>query len=85
MNSVIIPAHAGRIVNCAGRTIGVSSLGRRATWRYPEWGADGQLGIGLYDNDTDLGEYYNLSDNPQYAELCEGARKVLAKGLAAKE
>jgi uncharacterized sulfatase len=54
---------------------------RTERWRYTEWGANGQLGIELYDHNNDSGEYYNLSGDPRYTAVCERLRHELAKGF----
>lgn len=54
---------------------------RTDRWRYTEWGDDGDLGIELYDHETDSGEYYNLSDNPEYKTVCRQLKKKLKLGF----
>jgi uncharacterized sulfatase len=58
---------------------------RTPRWRYTEWGPDGELGIELYDHDSDPGEYHNLRDDPQLAVLRKRLRRVLARGFVAEE
>jgi len=57
----------GRI---AGRSV------RTERWRYTEW-ERGTQGAELYNHDTDPGEYYNLTGDPQYTETVAELRKVL--------
>jgi uncharacterized sulfatase len=76
------PAHPGKEAAFTqvnrGKIVGRSVRTKR--WRYTEWGPDGKSGIELYDHESDLGEYHNLADQPEYAM----PRKMLAKYLAEK-
>jgi len=54
----------------AGRSV------RTERWRYTEWGR-GRQGVELYDHDHDPGEYYNVADDPKYADTIKELRKML--------
>jgi iduronate 2-sulfatase len=54
---------------------------RTQRWRYTEWGPKGKFGVELYDHHKDTGEYYNLSGNPEYADLCNHLKQLLTKGI----
>ena len=78
------PAHPGKAgaytqVN-HGNKVGRSV--RNARWRYTEWD-NGKLGIELYDHSKDTGEYYNLSGNPEYADICKAMKQLLNQGFDA--
>ena len=64
--------------NRVGRSV------RNARWRYTEWD-NGKLGIELYDHNKDSGEYYNLSANPEYADICKVMKQLLDQGFVASE
>jgi len=53
-----------------GRTV------RTQRWRYTEWDA-GRQGAELYDHENDPGEYHNLADDPQQAEVVQKLRNLL--------
>ncbi len=57
-----------------GRVIGRSV--RTERWRYTEWD-EGKEGTELYDHDNEAGEYFNLANNPRYAETVAELRKLL--------
>lgn len=40
---------------------------RTDRWRYIEWGKNGEFGSELYDHSKDTGEYFNLTENPEYS------------------
>ena len=61
----------GRI---AGRSV------RTERWRYTEW-ERGTQGAELYNHDTDPGEYYNLTGDPQYAETIAELKKLLRESM----
>lgn len=50
---------------------------RTARWRYTEW-HDGVAGVEMYDHEKDLGEYWNLAEDPAYATEREKLRALLA-------
>lgn len=60
-----------------GRTV------RTETHRYTEWGADGKLGIELYDHRDDPREQANRANDPKYAEVKGELAKLLHGGWKA--
>lgn len=58
---------------------------RTERWRYTEWGKDGKDGIELYDHASDNGEYHNLSDAREHAELRSKLSGLLEKGFPRKK
>lgn len=62
-----------------GKTVGRSLRTQR--WRYTEWGTDRKDGIELYDHSKDSGEYYNLSEAPEFADTVKELGKLLKLGF----
>lgn len=65
-------------------TRGPKAMGRSVRtprWRYTEWG-EGRHGVELYDHSKDPGEYYNLSANPEYANVVSKMKQLLQDGLS---
>jgi uncharacterized sulfatase len=54
----------------AGRSV------RTERWRYTEWDA-GRQGVELYDHNNDSGEYYNLAQEPRYAQIVARLKRLL--------
>lgn len=79
------PAQAGKAAAYSqvnrGQIIGRSVRTQR--WRYTEWGPDGKAGVELYDHGTDLGEYYNLADQPGHAATRVRMARLLQEGFPA--
>lgn len=55
---------------------------RTKRWRYTEWGIDGEAGVELYDHSRDPGEYYNLADQPELANVRKAMKAELDKGFS---
>ena len=49
---------------------------RTQRWRYIEWDG-GNAGVELYDHENDPGEYYNLGDDPDYAQVRKELRALI--------
>ncbi|MEM7791279.1 MAG: sulfatase-like hydrolase/transferase, partial [Verrucomicrobiota bacterium] len=62
-----------------GNKMGFSIRTKR--WRYTEWGPDGEFGRELYDHKDDPGEYFNLSNNPEYSNLIKELSNLLDQGF----
>jgi uncharacterized sulfatase len=56
-----------------GRTV------RTERWRYTQWD-QGRAGVELYDHDADPGEYHNLADDPQHAQVRQRLQQLLRDG-----
>lgn len=65
-----------------GKVIGRSV--RTDRWRYTEWGALGKDGIELYDHRSDVGEYHNLSGNPECSGVLSDLAKLLQQGFLSR-
>jgi iduronate 2-sulfatase len=62
-----------------GKAIGRSV--RTARWRYTEWGPNGCEGRELYDHEHDDGEYHNLAEIAELAEVRSELVKLLLIGF----
>jgi uncharacterized sulfatase len=49
---------------------------RNERWRYTEWD-EGKRGVELYDETNDPGELRNLANDPKYAKIVAGMKKLL--------
>jgi len=56
-----------------GRTI------RTERWRYTQWDNEGKI-VEMYDQQADPDDYFNLADDPKYAEIQAGLKAQLAAG-----
>jgi iduronate 2-sulfatase len=56
---------------------------RTERWRYTEWD-DGRMGVELYDHDADPGEYHNVFDDNEFADVRVEMKRRLAKQTAQK-
>lgn len=54
---------------------------QRNNWHYIRWGLNDEVGTELYDHRSDPGEYYNLTDNPEYRKLREAMGGLLKEGF----
>jgi len=63
-----------------GETMGKSIRTRR--WRYTEWRqGQNRIGTELYDHVSDPGEYRNLSELPDFADVCKNLTLLLKNGM----
>ncbi len=51
------------------------------TYRFTQWGKDGEGGYELYDHSRDKIGYYNLADEPEYVQLRQRLTKLLKQGF----
>lgn len=60
-----------------------SKLGRMVKneqWRYIEWD-DANMGVELYNQKTDVAEYNNLANDPQYKSVIDEMKKLIRRPL----
>ncbi|MEQ8836732.1 MAG: sulfatase-like hydrolase/transferase, partial [Lacipirellulaceae bacterium] len=55
----------------------------QGSYRFTQWGKKGQGGYELYDHSKDHAGYYNLADDPDFAEVRERMDKLLKQGFPA--
>ena len=65
-----------QIVRGSGKDAPVGRSVRTERWRYTEWN-DGQLGVELYDHDTDPAEMTNLSSDSKHQSIVEEMKRLL--------
>jgi len=63
-----------RAITRRGEMLGSSV--KNSKWRYVEWD-EGKEGRELYDQVNDPIEYYNLAENPEYAEVVKEMQVLL--------
>ncbi|MFN3159738.1 MAG: sulfatase [Rubinisphaera brasiliensis] len=56
---------------------------RTDRFRYTSWGPEGQLGVELYDHQTDPAEMHNLAGNAEHADVQKRLAKRLEQRIAA--
>ncbi|MCK5174793.1 MAG: DUF4976 domain-containing protein, partial [Planctomycetes bacterium] len=53
---------------------------RTKRWRYTEWNDGKLIARELYDHSSDPGEYRNLAEMDDFADVCAEMSKILKKG-----
>ena len=53
----------------------------KGSWRFTQWGRDGEGGFELYDNSKDGAGYYNLADRREYSDVRKQLAGLLKKGF----